>query len=85
MNVQMPMPQVEKTAVVTTMTLSMQIRIEHGKMRTMSGDGTETGNQCNFEATITDYACKAGILDVRLLVLFAPSSAAVFECTVRVS
>lgn len=78
-NVQMPIPHVENTAVVT-MRLSMNGR-KGGKrtQRTVSGDGTQARDERNLEAALAHDAREARIRQLVLLELLSARRATVLE------
>jgi len=60
-NTMIPIPHVEKTAVVTTQMISLNYNIQVPSRFTMPRNRTETHDECNFEATLSYDPCQTGV------------------------
>jgi hypothetical protein len=80
-NVMMPMPHVAKTAVVTGRIVRIGFILSDDRVLTMTGNGTQSRNECYRKATFSD---DFGQTSIRYLVSFqflTPSTTAIFEGT----
>ncbi len=80
----MPIPHVEKTAVVT-IDIVQQGRIGMPSTLTMARDRTQASNKGNLKPSISHNAGQAGVRNTCLFHFESSRSAAVFECAVRMS